>query len=127
MYILSLESCLSTFILYVVLPPLLIFKSDISIVCLNVVPILGTPIVDVVLPLPVIDAHLSVPSAPHPVPLGIEAGPSPPQSESISPSLVEATNPLSPSRISPESVLVTVTVVVSTTVTVVVKVPCPSF
>ena len=62
MYILSLASCLSTLILYVVLPPLLIFKSDISIVCLNVVPILGTPIVDVELPLPVIDAHLSVPN-----------------------------------------------------------------
>ena len=54
MYMESAASCLSTLIVYVVLPPLLIFKSDISIVCINVVPIPLTPIAEVLLPEPVI-------------------------------------------------------------------------
>ena len=52
---------------------------------------LGTPITDVELPLPVIIAHLSVPKSPHELPLGILAGPWPPQSESISPCLLDDT------------------------------------
>ena len=98
-----------------------------SIVCLNVVPILETPIVLVEEPLPVISAHLSVPNAPHVEPDFIEAGPCPPQSMSISPSLDEDTNPLPPSNKSPESSLVTVVVVVSVVVVSVVVEPCPSF
>ena len=88
---------------------------------------LATPIVLVVDPPPVISAHLSVPNALHVDPVGIDAGPCPPQSMSISPSLDEVTNPLPPSNKSPESSLVTVVVVVSVVVVSVVVEPCPSF
>ena len=62
-----------------------------STVLIKVVPIPSTPIVDVLLPLPVICAHLSVPRPKQLLPDGILAGPWPPQSESMSPSLVELT------------------------------------
>jgi len=46
----------------------------------------GTPIVDVLLPDPVICAHLSDPNSPQVLPVGMEAGPCPPQSVCILPS-----------------------------------------
>jgi len=53
---------------------------------IKVVPIPGTPIVDVLLPDPVICAHLSDPNSPQVLPVGMEAGPCPPQSVCILPS-----------------------------------------
>ena len=102
------------------------FKLDRLIVFLNVVPIPSTPITLVLLPLPVISAHLSVPKSPHVEPEGIEAGPCPPQSKSISPSLLEETNPEPEESISPESLLVTVVVVVTEVVVSIVVMPVES-
>ena len=122
----SAASFLSTAIEYVVLPPSSKFRSDMSIVCMNVVPVLGTPCVLVKLPPPVICAHPSVPKSPHVDPLGILAGPWPPQSRSMSPSNLVPTKSLSPSRISPESSFVIVVVVVVVVIVSIVVVPVAS-
>ena len=93
---------------------------------MNVVPIPATPIVLVLEPLPVISAHLSVPRSPQVDPVGIEAGPCPPQSTSISPSLDDDTNPLSLSNMSPLSSFVVVVVVVVTVVVSISVIPVES-
>jgi len=78
-------------------------------------------------PDPVICAHLSSPNCPHVDPVGMLAGPWPPQSKTIEPSFEVATYPLSLSRISPESSLVTVLVVVVVSVVVVTVYPSASY